>query len=384
MRKFFLFTICIILFTNAYSQVILKEGKLSGVVVEKNLKVNEKASFQKATINTLPFFEGFEQNSSWDYWTIYNTSDIVNGNFVNLVTNYNGTDFSYEGEKCVCFSSYNQSQSYDQYIVTSTINIGENDKDLKASLYYRKYTYGDKEQFRVGWSFDEEFSLENCVWGETIEATQEEYQRLEQILPPNTKHFVVHYFSNFSYYLFVDAITIDYANTDGCLPVTNLTATTENGNVSLNWEAPQENNKNFKYNIFRNETLIAENITETTYVDNNLEDGNYTYNVITVCSDNSVSAPASVSVVVTSITHFSNSASIRVFPNPAKDFIYVQGEKVADMSLLDLTGKKIIAKNALQGVDNIIETKNLSNGIYFVKVTLNNGETITQKIIINR
>ncbi len=58
-------------------------------------------------------------------------------------------------------------------------------------------------------------------------------------------------------------------------PATNLTATVEDNNVYLQWDAPDAL---LGYNVYRDDELIA-NITETTYDDLNLEDGLYEYYV---------------------------------------------------------------------------------------------------------
>lgn len=82
-------------------------------------------------------------------------------------------------------------------------------------------------------------------------------------------------------------------------PPTNLTATVQNTNkVRLDWTAP---NPATSYKVYRNNTLIASNVSATTYTDNNLSAGNYSYQVSAVYQG--VESPKS------------NSAQVTVYPS---------------------------------------------------------------------
>ncbi len=75
--------------------------------------------------------------------------------------------------------------------------------------------------------------------------------------------------------------------------------------------------------------------------------------------------------------------TIRVFPNPARDYIQVESESEAIMRIIltDIYGKSTILK-----VGNYkstrIETIGISGGIYLVQLQLENGKLVTQKIVI--
>ena len=76
---------------------------------------------------------------------------------------------------------------------------------------------------------------------------------------------------------------------------TNFTATVENrNNVCLNWNAA---NPAQSYKIYRNDQLIAQDITETTYLDSDLNPGTYSYQVSTVYEG--FESPRSVTKTVT-------------------------------------------------------------------------------------
>ena len=67
---------------------------------------------------------------------------------------------------------------------------------------------------------------------------------------------------------------------------------------------------------------------------------------------------------------------ISVYPNPTANRIYIQGEKIFQAELFDLTGRKIITTNQKQ-----IDLGNISTGSYILQVTPQNNKTQSFKII---
>ncbi|HPJ11721.1 MAG TPA: T9SS type A sorting domain-containing protein [Flavobacterium sp.] len=79
--------------------------------------------------------------------------------------------------------------------------------------------------------------------------------------------------------------------------------------------------------------------------------------------------------------------AVKIFPNPATDFVAVQtsvsthGLKV---DLIDVLGKTVLSKTIVQGNTLcVFETDTLYNGLYFLKVA-SGQETKTFKIIIDK
>jgi Domain of unknown function (DUF4465)/Secretion system C-terminal sorting domain len=72
-------------------------------------------------------------------------------------------------------------------------------------------------------------------------------------------------------------------------------------------------------------------------------------------------------------------SSFIVYPNPAKDFIVIESENViSEISIIDLTGKEMMKKNAMNGENISVST--LSKGIYFLQIK--NESTIQIKKLI--
>lgn len=74
--------------------------------------------------------------------------------------------------------------------------------------------------------------------------------------------------------------------------------------------------------------------------------------------------------------------AIKVFPNPAKDFISVESSSnamISDMILYDVSGKEIL-KQSFGTTSATLNISAISNGLYILKVKNSEGKTSTHKI----
>jgi hypothetical protein len=82
-----------------------------------------------------------------------------------------------------------------------------------------------------------------------------------------------------------------------------------------------------------------------------------------------------------------NKAKVTIYPNPASDFIAIQTEFVENdlkVDLIDELGKIIKSSKIVQGSTlSILETDNVYNGIYFVRLT-SGKDSKSYKVIINK
>ncbi len=74
-------------------------------------------------------------------------------------------------------------------------------------------------------------------------------------------------------------------------------------------------------------------------------------------------------------------SNVKVYPNPARDFITVESNTVqlSSVSVFDVLGKNVLTQNKL--TNNRIDVSSLVSGIYFVKINSEDATT-TRKIII--
>jgi lysyl endopeptidase len=117
------------------------------------------------------------------------------------------------------------------------------------------------------------------------------------------------------------------------------------------------------------------------------QNGNYTV----VVTQNACSSAASTPVTVSGMGIEGQTAigALRVFPNPANEKINISlvmnDNANLTIRLINTLGKVvyIIEENNIQKTDRIIETTNLSAGIYFLELSTENGRVL-EKIILNK
>lgn len=77
-----------------------------------------------------------------------------------------------------------------------------------------------------------------------------------------------------------------------------------------------------------------------------------------------------------------NISNIKIYPNPAKEFIMIDSinSNITAIEIFNVLGKNLYSQNGL--TNNRINISTLSNGIYLLKIT-SDGRTITRKVIKN-
>lgn len=73
-------------------------------------------------------------------------------------------------------------------------------------------------------------------------------------------------------------------------------------------------------------------------------------------------------------------SAIRVYPNPARDRIYLKGFEKGDISLYTISGQKIIDLKDFSS--NFIDISPLSNGVYFMRIVPEDKTIINHKISV--
>ncbi len=74
--------------------------------------------------------------------------------------------------------------------------------------------------------------------------------------------------------------------------------------------------------------------------------------------------------------------SISVFPNPAKESIIIESNNASQIIIADITGKVCISKQIKSNEPIVLSVKTLNKGLYLVSVIFKNGETTTEKLLV--
>ena len=168
-----------------------------------------------------------------------------------------------------------------------------------------------------------------------------------------------------------------------CNPARNLTANTGGDfpEVYLHWTEPEAGSTGnlLNYMITRNGELIADSLVTTEYADSDvLFFETYEYVIIAVFDDGCESScrPLSVTLIPDAISE--NAKEAKIYPNPAKGTLHVEGKDILQVELFNIVGQKVLSINESF---EAIQLDQLPIGIYFVRLQSKQGEK-TVKLII--
>ena len=170
-----------------------------------------------------------------------------------------------------------------------------------------------------------------------------------------------------------------------CNPVRDLEAET-GGDVSqvyLHWTEPEPGSTGnlLGYYVQKNGELLEELLEMPEYVDNEVEFfQTYEYVVIAVFDDNceSACAPLSVEVIPDAVPEYSKEA--KVYPNPAKNMLHIEGAGLTQVDVFNIMGQSVLSIN-----ENFetVDIGHLQNGIYFIRIKTTEGEK-TVKLVVKK
>ena len=136
----------------------------------------------------------------------------------------------------------------------------------------------------------------------------------------------------------------------------------------------EELNDALTYNIYRDNAMIASELTEPSYVDNNV-DGKVYYKVEAVCDS---------TVVVTSeeVCVDASQSSIEdvVYPGLTNDYINIRAKDVLNVKVISVTGA-IVYSIDTSDQEFKIDIRNLRSGTYVVQVTTST-KVYTEKVVV--
>lgn len=149
-------------------------------------------------------------------------------------------------------------------------------------------------------------------------------------------------------------------------------------NVSIKTTANKRDNSVITYKIFKDNVLIDE-VADLHYEDPNVEDGKtYTYCVQANYDNLGLSSLTCDDVTVNMNITDNNFDKINIYPNPASNFVFIDGISIENIKIFDNSGKLVGVTSS-----NKIDLSNYANGIYIMQISDIEGVVHSRKIIKN-
>jgi hypothetical protein len=170
----------------------------------------------------------------------------------------------------------------------------------------------------------------------------------------------------------------------------NLAGDPETHNISLHWETPQSEfgpmatllGFNIFYSYEDEAYQFATFVEETNFVHENLIVGTHNYYVTAVYLGGESDPSNEIEVVlITTGINENPEASTGVYPNPAKNQVFISTqEKIRNISILNQAGQ-ILLSNTPNENNKKLDVSSLATGLYLVLIETNEG-LVSKKLII--
>ena len=171
-----------------------------------------------------------------------------------------------------------------------------------------------------------------------------------------------------------------------CNPVRDLDAETtgETPKVHLYWNEPEAGSTGnlLGYRIQKDGELLTDTLVEETEWRDNEVDFNemHEYVVIAIFDDGCEAESEPLSVTVTWDAIQENGKEIKIYPNPAKETLHIEGIDILQVELFNIVGQKV---SSIDANFNAIKLDQLPSGLYFVRIQSKQGEQ-NLKILIEK
>ena len=125
------------------------------------------------------------------------------------------------------------------------------------------------------------------------------------------------------------------------------------------------------YNYIIIGNFFSDSLTSITYLDSTAKWSYYYIEDIKISTDSSF---------VNNIENYISPYIINAFPNPARDWLTIEGKEIKSIEAYDLCGRLILPKMTVSSFKTKIDISPLRHGLYFLKINTNQSSFI-QKFV---
>ncbi|HLG33257.1 MAG TPA: T9SS type A sorting domain-containing protein [Bacteroidia bacterium] len=177
----------------------------------------------------------------------------------------------------------------------------------------------------------------------------------------------------------INLSTLPFSASGNPLPIDNnsLVYTSSIISDSINWTKISGSFvADSSYNFFSIGNFFVDSLTSHTSLDTLPAIAYYYVDDICLSTDSLL-----CNEIIKGVVEYNENYSIKIFPNPAHDWINIKGSDIKSLSLYNILGGMIYSFNSEIISPTRINTSSFPKGIYLLKVVKNNI-TIIQKIIL--
>ena len=134
------------------------------------------------------------------------------------------------------------------------------------------------------------------------------------------------------------------------------------------------------YNVYRNDVLVAQGLTETQYSEPIQEASGLQVYYVTGVMNGVESSPSYKVYYGDEAVGEDHLMDVTLFPNPAKDMVTVQAEGLREIKVFSLTGQQVLSRK-VEGQEHRMDLKGLDSGVYYFMIRTEQGNHI-QKVVL--
>lgn len=134
------------------------------------------------------------------------------------------------------------------------------------------------------------------------------------------------------------------------------------------------------YNVYRNDVMIAQGLTETQFSDLVNETSGLQVYYVTGVMNGIESSPSYKVYYGDEAVGEDCPIDVKLFPNPAKGRVTVQAEGLKEITVFSVTGQRVLSRKA-DGQEQGMDLDSLDSGVYYFMIRTDQGNHI-QKVVL--
>lgn len=173
-----------------------------------------------------------------------------------------------------------------------------------------------------------------------------------------------------------------YEYTEHCYPARNLKTVASNESIAIKWNAPEKGTP-AGYNVYINNELATENISDLEYIIDNSKLGK-TVEVVALYENGMTSVGVAKIITADDDENISNikAGTTNIYPNPANDRLYIDTDFDTDFEIMiyNIAGQLSSISHQRSANGCVINIEGLKPGIYFIEIKSDKGNIVKQFI----